>query len=103
TKLEVGMNILISALESIPKILLKNAGFDSFSVLLESKALTDKSAKNMGVNLSNGHLVDMIERKVYDSYSVKKNMLQASSMLVENFLSIDTIIKSTPEGFKKNE
>jgi len=101
-KQRFGVELFADALESIPKALSQNAGFDTQDLLMTSAGIdTQVHKKPLGINLNTGELSDPVERGIYDNYSVKMNVLQAAMMMGQNLLSVDAVIKSAPEGMRK--
>jgi len=102
-KSQLGVEVLARALESIPKSLAQNAGFDSQNLLLLNNArdTVAKPEDMLGFNTETGGLFAPVSRGIYDSYAVKMNILQAANMIAGNFLNVDAVIKSTPEGMRK--
>ncbi|MEN2495948.1 MAG: Chaperonin containing TCP1 subunit 6B [Marteilia pararefringens] len=102
-KARIGVEILSRALESLPKSLAQNAGFDANSLILENQAISsDEDARKTyyGVNIATGGLFVAADRGIYDSVRAKMMMLHASNSIVRTFMSIDGVIKSAPSGMK---
>lgn len=103
SKSQLGVEVLARSLESIPKALAQNAGFDSQKLLLQNnaRAAATKPEDMLGFNTESGELFKPVARGIYDSYSVKMHSLQASLAISTNFLNVDAVIKSTPQGMQK--
>jgi len=105
SKAQLGVEVLARALESIPKALAQNSGFDSQKLLLEnsSRDTVAKPENMLGFNTETGELFEPVARGIYDSYSVKMHSLQASLAITTNFLDVDAVIKSTPQGMERQQ
>ena len=104
SKAKLGIEILAKALEALPKAIVQNAGFDSQDMILKNQALSNESNGDRlyyGINIANGDLFDPVKAGLYDNFAVKSNMIGAAVMVVKNFMSIDAVIKSAPEGMRK--
>ena len=82
---QVGVEVVASALESIMRQILTNAGFNGLEKVMAAKA----SKQNIGVDIDSGDLVDMCEKGVIDPLLVKIMALEAAGEISKSVLRID--------------
>jgi len=82
---QVGVEVVASALESIMRQILTNAGFNGLEKVMAAKA----STPNIGINIDTGDLVDMCEKGVIDPLLVKILALEAAGEISKSVLRID--------------
>merc|ERR1719352_1386274 len=85
-KPRLGVEIFGKALLTIPKTLLENSGFDVQDKLLKVIAERESKAGAPGVNavglsVATGDPIDPVMEGIWDSYSVKKQMLGLAPVL----------------------
>lgn len=82
---QVGLEVVTSALESIMRQILTNAGFNGLEKVMNAKASPD----GYGVDIDTGEIVDMIAKGVLDPVLVKTMALEASGEMAKSVLRID--------------
>jgi archaeal chaperonin len=82
---QVGLEVVTSALESIMRQILTNAGYNGLEKVMNAKA----SPEGYGVDIDTGEIVDMIAKGVLDPVLVKTMALQASGEMAKSVLRID--------------
>src|SRR6185437_13052286 len=82
---QVGLEVVISALESIMRQILTNAGYNGLEKVMNAKASPD----GYGVDIDSGEIVDMVSKGVLDPVLVKTMALQASGEMAKSVLRID--------------
>ena len=82
------------ALEFIPVTLAENGGMDPIDTLTELKALHDAGKINMGLNLFNNQIEDVLKAKIIEPYSIKKQAIASASEVAMMILRIDDVIAS---------
>ncbi len=82
---QVGLEVVTSALESIMRQILTNAGFNGLEKVMTAKASPD----GYGVDIDSGDIVDMVAKGVLDPVLVKTMALQASGEMAKSVLRID--------------
>ena len=82
---QVGVEVVASALESIMRQILTNAGFNGLEKVMAAKA----STQDIGVDIDTGDLVDMCEKGVIDPLLVKILALEAAGEISKSVLRID--------------
>jgi archaeal chaperonin len=82
---QVGLEVVTSALESIMRQILTNAGFNGLEKVMAAKA----SPNNFGIDIDSGKPVDMWKKGVLDPLLVKTMALQAAGEISKSVLRID--------------
>ncbi|CEF65291.1 T-complex protein 1 subunit beta [Strongyloides ratti] len=84
------------ALLQLPTIICDNAGLDSADLVSQLRAAHATGKKNMGIDIENGRIADILELGVIESLSVKMNVVTAATEAAEQILRVDDILKCTP-------
>jgi T-complex protein 1 subunit beta len=92
-----------NALTALPTILADNAGFDSSELVAQLKAAHAQGQHNVGLNLMDGNVGDMITAGVTDSYKLKRQVVLSASEAAEMILRVDRIIKAAPRKRVRDE
>lgn len=82
---QVGVDVVTSALESVMRQILTNAGFNGLEKVMATKA----SADGYGVDIDTGELVDMWEKGIIDPLLVKTTAIKAAGEIAKSVLRID--------------
>jgi chaperonin GroEL (HSP60 family) len=82
---QVGLEVVTSALESIMRQILTNAGFNGLEKVMAAKA----SPSGFGIDINSGEVVDMWKKGVLDPLLVKTMALQAAGEISKSVLRID--------------
>ena len=82
---QVGLDVVTSALESIMRQILTNAGFNGLEKVMAIKASPD----NFGIDIDSGDPVDMWNKGVLDPLLVKTMALEAAGEIAKAVLRID--------------
>ena len=81
---QVGLDVVISALECIMRQILTNAGFNGLE-----KVMAAKASKGYGIDIDTGEAVDMWKKGVIDPLLVKTIALEAAGEIAKSVLRID--------------
>jgi T-complex protein 1 subunit eta len=82
-----------TALESIPRALANNAGFDSFEILNKLRTAHVKPGGEwMGVDIENGDIVDAMKGYIWEPLVVKLNALKAATEAACTILAVDETV-----------
>eukprot|EP00871_Galdieria_phlegrea_P000969 jgi/Galph1/1873/GphlegSOOS_G556.1 len=89
----LGVICFADALLIVPKTLAENSGFDPQEVILK---LQSEHQKNhvVGVDIDSGGPIDPLMMGIYDSFAVKKQLLNLSSMIASQLLLVDEILRA---------
>ena len=82
---QVGLEVVTSALESIMRQILTNAGFNGIEKVMAAKASSD----DFGIDIDTGETVDMWKKGVLDPLLVKTMALEAAGEIAKSVLRID--------------
>ena len=82
---QVGLDVVTSALESIMRQILTNAGYNGLEKVMAAKASPD----TFGIDIDSGDPVDMWKMGVLDPLLVKTMALKAAGEIAKSVLRID--------------
>ena len=82
---QVGLEVVTSALESIMRQILTNAGFNGLEKVMTAKA----SPQGYGIDINSGEPIDMWKVGIADPLLVKTMALQAAGEIAKSVLRID--------------
>jgi archaeal chaperonin len=82
---QVGLDVVMSALESIMRQILTNAGFNGLEKVMAARS----SPEGFGIDINSGDPVDMWELGVIDPLLVKTMALKAAGEIAKSVLRID--------------
>lgn len=82
---QVGLDVVTSALESIMRQILTNAGFNGLEKVMSAKA----SPEGYGIDIDSGNPVNMLDKGIIDPVMVKIMALKAAGDISKSVLRID--------------
>jgi chaperonin GroEL (HSP60 family) len=82
---QVGLDVVASALESIMRQILTNAGFNGLEKVMAAKA----SPSEYGIDINTGETIDMWKAGIIDPLMVKTMALKAAGEIAKSVLRID--------------
>lgn len=80
------------ALETIPRLLAENSGYDPIDVITELREKHEKGECYYGFNALNGKVCDTLESKIIESYKMKEQVLKTTFETAITILRIDDLI-----------
>ncbi len=80
------------SLEIVPRTLAENAGMDAIDMMMKLKAEHQKNNKHAGVDVLDGKIANMIEKKVIEPLRVKKQAIESATEAATMILRIDDVI-----------
>lgn len=83
------------ALEEIPSTLARNAGMDAIDTLVELRSHHARGASTMGIDAFSQRIGDTEARSIYDTLTVREQMIKSASELALVIIRIDQILAST--------
>ncbi|MBI4017595.1 MAG: TCP-1/cpn60 chaperonin family protein [Candidatus Aenigmarchaeota archaeon] len=92
---QLAVQAFADALESIPRALAENAGLDPIDVLVELRAAHEKGQKHAGVDVYNGHVIDMWKAGVIEPLKIKTQAIKSASEAAEMLLRIDDVVTAS--------
>ena len=93
-KARLGVEAFANALLVIPKVLAENSGFDVQDSVLKVEQEQDRSDQPVGLNLNSGEPFLPSVEGVWDSYIVKRQVLNLSTVLASQLLLVDEVMKA---------
>jgi chaperonin GroEL (HSP60 family) len=82
---QVGLDVVMSALESIMRQILTNAGFNGLEKVMAARS----SPEGFGIDINTGDPVDMWKMGIIDPLLVKTMALKAAGEIAKSVLRID--------------
>ncbi|XP_066219934.1 T-complex protein 1 subunit zeta-2 isoform X1 [Saccopteryx leptura] len=96
----LGVQAFAEALLIIPKVLAQNSGYDLQETLVKVQAEHLESKQPVGINLNTGEPMVAADAGVWDNYCVKKQLLYSCTMIAQNLLLIDEIMRAGMSSLK---
>ncbi len=90
-----------SALEFVPITLAENAGMDPIDTLTELKSRHDAGERNSGLNLFTNRIENVLDSRIIEPYTIKKQAIDSASEVAVMILRIDDVIASEGKGGSK--
>ncbi|KAH9386957.1 T-complex protein 1 subunit zeta [Nematocida major] len=87
----VACTIWREALRAVPKVLLKNLGYNSVEMLARIRA---SHTENAAVEISTGEVKNALDMNILDNYAIVRNTIESSVLAATKILMVDEIIKS---------
>jgi len=85
-----------NALRQLPTIMADNAGLDSADLIANLRSHHAEGSSTMGLDLYNGCVACMSDKKVTESFKVKRQVLISGHEGAEMIMRVDDILKSAP-------
>ncbi len=95
---QLAIEAFAEALEVIPRTLAESAGMDPIDTLVSLRTQHAQGNKNIGVNVMESNIADMLEQKVIDPTKVKKQAIASAAEAAEMILKIDDIIAASKKS-----
>jgi thermosome len=89
---QLAVEAVADALEVIPKTLAENAGLDPIDILVKLRASHESNGKNMGIDVFDGELKDMIASGITEPVVVKLQAVKSAAESAAMILRIDDVI-----------
>ena len=80
------------ALESIPRALAANAGFDGIDSLLKLTAAQNSGGDSIGLDLQNGEPEDAVKRGILEPLNITKQAISGATEAAISILRIDDVL-----------
>ncbi|MCX8179298.1 MAG: TCP-1/cpn60 chaperonin family protein [Candidatus Aenigmarchaeota archaeon] len=92
---QLAVNAFADAVEIIPRSLAENAGLDPIDTLVALRAEHERGNIQMGVNVYEGGVIDMLKEGVIEPLKVKTQALKSAAEAAEMILRIDDVIAAS--------
>jgi chaperonin GroEL (HSP60 family) len=90
---QLAIEAFAEAMEIIPWTLAENAGMDALDIVIELKnAHSKRGGKNIGINIMQNKVSDMVSAKVLEPLRVKTQAIQSATEVASMILRIDDVI-----------
>ncbi|MHA1130290.1 MAG: thermosome subunit beta [Candidatus Helarchaeota archaeon] len=89
---QLAVEAVADALEVIPKTLAENAGLDPIDILVKLRASHESNGKNMGIDVFDGELKDMVAAGITEPVIVKLQAIKSAVESAAMILRIDDVI-----------
>jgi chaperonin GroEL (HSP60 family) len=88
------------AIEIIPKTLSENAGLDPIDILVKLRAKHESDGKNMGIDVFDSEVKDMIQAGITEPLVVKLQAVKSAAESASMIIRIDDVIaaRASPGG-----
>jgi T-complex protein 1 subunit zeta len=91
---KLGVEAFANALLVIPKTLAENSGFDVQESIIKIEEEQERSEQAVGLDLTTGEVFLPASEGIWDSYSVKRQILSLSTILATQLLLVDEVMKA---------
>lgn len=91
---KLGVEAFANSLLVVPKTLAENSGFDVQESILKVEEEQDRSDQAVGLDLNSGETLLPATEGIWDSYLVKKQTLNLSTILATQLLLVDEVMKA---------
>jgi T-complex protein 1 subunit zeta len=91
---KLGIEAFAKSMLVVPKTLAENSGFDVQESIIKIEEEQERSELLVGLNLSTGETFLPGSEGIWDSYSVKRQILQLSTVLATQLLLVDEVMKA---------
>jgi len=95
---QLAVDEFASALEFIPTTLAENAGLDPIDILTELKSRHDSGEKNVGLNLFNNKIENVLDARIIEPLKIKQQAISSATDVATMILRIDDVIASSGSG-----
>lgn len=99
-KARLGVQAYAEALLIIPKVLAVNSGYDVQDTIVKLQEESRLSPDAIGLDLSTGEAVKPADLGIFDTYTVKKQILNSCSVIASNLLLVDEIMRAGMSSLK---
>ena len=91
---KLGVEAFAHALLVIPKTLAENSGLDVQESIIKMEEEQERSEQPVGLDLSTGECFLPATEGVWDSYTVKRQIISLSTILATQLLLVDEVMKA---------
>jgi chaperonin GroEL (HSP60 family) len=102
-RIRLAIRAFARALEAIPRTLAENAALNPLDLIAELRKTQMQGQKEMGVDVFEGKVTNMLTQKVVEPLRVKKQALKSATEAAITILRVDTIITKTHKDSKKTD
>jgi len=92
---QLAITSFADAMEVIPRSLAENGGLDPIDTLVSLRSEHDKKNQQIGVNVLNGGVMDMLNAGVIEPVKIKTQAIKSATEAAEMILRIDDVISAS--------
>lgn len=96
----LGVEAYADAILIIPKTLAKNSGFDAQETVVKMQEQAEATGEAVGLDIDTGEACLPMESGIVDNYLVKRNMIHSSSVIANNLLLVDEVMRAGMSSLK---
>lgn len=93
-KAKLGVEAFAQSMLVIPKTLAENSGLDVQDAIIKVEEEQERVEQPVGLDLSTGEAFSPASEGIWDSYTVKKQILNLSTVLATQLLLVDEVMKA---------
>ncbi len=93
-KAKLGVEAFANAMLVVPKTLAENSGLDVQESIIKIEEEQERSGEAVGLDLNSGEVFLPAAEGVWDSYTVKRQTLNLSTILASQLLLVDEVMKA---------
>eukprot|EP00038_Savillea_parva_P007276 m.168983 g.168983 ORF g.168983 m.168983 type:complete len:533 (+) comp13033_c0_seq1:50-1648(+) len=99
-KARLGVEAYADAILIIPKTLAKNSGHDAQEIVVKMQEYAEATGEPVGIDLETGEACLPLDAGIVDNYVVKRNMIHSSSVIANNLLLVDEVMRAGMTSLK---
>lgn len=99
-KARLAIQAYADALLVIPKTLAVNSGFDAQDTIVRLQEEAELSTDPIGLDLATGEPSKPVDLGIYDNYIVKKQIINSCTVIANNLLLVDEIMRAGMSSLK---
>lgn len=99
-KARLGVEAYAEAMLIIPKTLARNSGFDAQESVVKLQEQFEATGEPVGIDIDSGDACLPMDSGVVDNYTVKRNMLHSASVIANNLLLVDEVMRAGMASLK---
>ena len=93
-KAKLGVEAFAQSMLVVPKTLAENSGLDVQDAIIKVEEEQERVEKPVGLDLNTGDAFSPAAEGIWDSYTVKKQILNLSTVLATQLLLVDEVMKA---------
>jgi len=99
-KARLGVEAYADAMLIIPKTLARNSGFDAQETVVTMHESHEATGELVGIDVDTGEACLPMDAGIVDNYNVKRNMIHSASVISNNLLLVDEVMRAGMASLK---
>ena len=99
-KARLGVEAYADAMLIIPKTLARNSGFDAQETVVTMQESHEATGELVGIDVDTGEACLPMDAGIVDNYNVKRNMIHSASVIANNLLLVDEVMRAGMASLK---